>query len=165
MCQKAARIKWVVFVKPPFGGPEQVLKYLARYTHRVAISNHRLVALENREVVFRWRDSAHKNKKRLMRLALDEFLRRFFLHVLPKGFVRIRHFGFFAHRRRATLLPLCFALLGQTGDPATVTDSTPPDAPRPLWLCPQCGGTMAIVERFTTAEARLRSPPPKRERL
>ena len=74
--------------------------------------------------MFRWRDSAHKNKKRLMRLALDEFLRRFFLHVLPKGFVRIRHFGFFAHRRRAALLPLCFALLGQTGDSQTVTDST-----------------------------------------
>jgi Putative transposase len=80
------------------------------YTHRVAISNHRLVALEDGDVVFRWRDSAHKNKKRLMRLTLDEFLRRFFLHVLPRGFVRIRHFGFFAHRRRAALLPLCFAL-------------------------------------------------------
>ena len=86
-------------------------------------------------------------------------LRRFFLHVLPRGFVRIRHFGFFAHRRRAALLPLCFALLGQTGDSQTVTDSTPADAPRPLWLCPQCGGTMAIVERFTASEARLRAPP------
>jgi len=106
------------------------------------------VALEDGEVVFRWRDSAHKNKKRLMRLDLNEFLRRFFLHVLPTGFVRIRHFGFFAHRRRAALLPLCFALLGQTVDPPTVTDSTPKDASRPLWLCPQCGGTMAIVERF-----------------
>ena len=83
---------------------EHALRYLGCYTHRVAISNHRLVALEDGEVVFRWRDSAHKNKKRLMRLALDEFLRRFFLHVLPTGFVRIRHFGFFAHRRRAALL-------------------------------------------------------------
>src|SRR5882724_826600 len=156
---------WVVYAKRPFGGAEHALRYLGCYTHRVAISNHRLVALEDGEVVFRWRDSAHKNKKRLMRLALDEFLRRFFLHVLPKGFVRIRHFGFFAHRRRAALLPLCFALLGQTGDSQTVTDSTPTDAPRPLWLCPQCGGTMAIVERFTAAEARLRSPPPKRGRL
>lgn len=77
----------------------------------IAISNHRPVALVDGEVVFRWRDSAHKNKKRLMRLELNEFLRRFFLHVLPKGFVRIRHFGFFAYRRRAKLLPLCFALL------------------------------------------------------
>jgi hypothetical protein len=125
----------------------------------VAISNHRLVALENGEVVFRWRDSAHKNKKRLMRLDLNEFLRRFFLHVLPRGFVRIRHFGFFAHRRRAALLPLCFTLLGQTGDSRTVTDSATTDAPRQLWLCPQCGGAMAIVERFTAAEARFRAPP------
>jgi hypothetical protein len=89
-------------------------------------------------------------------------LRRFFLHVLPKGFVRIRHFGFFAHRRRAALLPMCFTLLRQTGDSQTVTDSTPKDAPRPLWLCPQCGGTMAIVERFTASEARLRAPPERK---
>ena len=158
------RSDWVVYAKRPFGGAEHALRYLGCYTHRVAISNHRLVALEDGEVVFRWRDSAHKNKKRLMRLDLNEFLRRFFLHVLPKGFVRIRHFGFFAHRRRAALLPLCFTLLGQTGDSQTVTDSTPKDAPRPLWLCPQCGGTMAIVERFTASEARLRAPPAKSER-
>jgi hypothetical protein len=132
----------------------------------VAISNHRLVALEDGEVVFRWRDSAHKNKKRLMRLALDEFLRRFFLHVLPRGFVRIRHCGFLAHRRRAALLPLCFALLGQTSDSPTLTltDSKPTDAPRPLWLCPQCGGAMAIFQRFTAAEARFRSPPIGRQK-
>jgi hypothetical protein len=77
-------------------------------------------------------------------LALDEFPRRFFVHVLPLSFVRLRHFGFFAHRRRAALLSLCFALLGQTSDPPTVSDSTPTDAPRPLWLCPECGGAMAI---------------------
>jgi hypothetical protein len=148
-----------------FGGAEHALRYLGCYTHRVAISNHRLVALEDGQVVFRWCDSAHKNKKRLMRLALDEFLRRFFLHVLPRGFVRIRHFGFFAHWRRAALLPLCCALLGQTGDPQTAADSTPADAPRPLWLCPHCGGAMAILERFTPSEARLRSPPTKSQRL
>ena len=130
----------------------------------MAISNHRLVALEDGEVVFRWRDSAHKNKKRLMRLALDEFLRRFFLHVLPEGFVRIRHFGFFAHRRRAALLPLCFALLGKTREPSAIADSTQTDEPRTLWVCPQCGGAMAICERFTAAEARFRSPPVKSER-
>jgi hypothetical protein len=159
------RSDWVVYAKRPFGGAEHALRYLGCYTHRVAISNHRLVALENGEVVFRWRDSAHKNKKRLMRLALNEFLQRFFLHVLPQGFVRIRHFGFFAHRRRAALLPLCCALLGQTADSPTVTDSTLTDAPRALWLCPQCGGAMATVERFTAAEARLRAPPAKSERL
>ena len=105
MLRGLIRCDWVVSSKRPFGGAEHALRYLGCYTHRVAISNHRLVSLEDREVVFRWRDSAHKNKKRLMRLALDEFLRRFFLHVLPRGFVRIRHCGFFAHRRRALLLP------------------------------------------------------------
>src|SRR5512142_1065441 len=99
---------WIVYSKPPFGGPEYVLHYLGRYTHRVAISNHRLLSLENRQVTFRWRDSAHNNEQRLMTLSLDEFLRRFLLHLLPKGFVRIRHFGFLASRRRATLLPVCF---------------------------------------------------------
>jgi hypothetical protein len=131
----------------------------------VAISNHRLVALQDGEVAFRWRDSAHKNKKRLMRLPLDEFLRRFFLHVLPRGFVRIRHFGLLAHRRRAALLPLCFALLGQTGDPQPAAGHAPPDAPRPLWLCPQCGAPMAIVERFTASGALLRAPPAPKKPL
>jgi hypothetical protein len=152
------RFDWVVYAKRPFGGAEHALRYLGCYTHRVAISNHRLVALDNGEVVFRWRDSAHKNKKRLMCLGLDEFLRRFFLHVLPRGFVRIRHFGFFAHRRRATLLPLCFTLLGKTSDSDAVADATSAPSP-PLWACPQCGGAMAILERFTATEARLRSPP------
>jgi len=91
---------WMVFAERPFGGAEHALRYLGCCTHRVAISNHRLMALEDGEVVFQWRDLAHKNKKRLMRLPLDEFLRRFLLHVLPGGFVRIRHFGFFVHRRR-----------------------------------------------------------------
>jgi hypothetical protein len=159
MLRELFRCDWVVYSKRPFGGAEHALRYLGCYTHRVAISNHRLVALEGGEVAFRWRDSAHKNKKRLMRLALDEFLRRFFLHVLPRGFVRIRHFGFFAHRRRGALLPLCFALLGQTANSPTVTDSTPTDVHRPQWLCPQCGGAMVTLERFTAAEARFRSPP------
>ena len=106
------RHDWVVYSKRPFGGPEHVLRYLGAYTHRVAISNSRLVALSAGNVTFRWRDSAHGNKKRLMTLAVDEFLRRFLLHLLPPGFVRIRNFGFLANRRRATLLPLCFQLLG-----------------------------------------------------
>jgi hypothetical protein len=153
------RSNWVVYAKRPFGGAEHALRYLGCYTHRVAISNHRLVALEDGEVVFRWRDSAHKNKKRLMRLALDEFLRRFFLHVLPRGFVRIRHFGFLAHRRRAKLLPVCFALLYATAEPQSVIGTPAAAVSRSLWSCPQCGGAMAIVERFTAAEARLRAPP------
>src|SRR3989449_5379052 len=97
------RKDWVVYSKPPFGGPEYVLQYLGRYTHRVAISNHRLVSLADGQVTFRWRDSAHNNEQKLMTLSLDEFLRRFLLHLLPKGFVRIRHFGFLANRRRSIL--------------------------------------------------------------
>src|SRR6202008_2200057 len=100
------RQNWVVYLKPPFGGPEYVLQYLGRYTHRVAISNHRLVSFAEGKVTFRWRDSAHNNEQKLLTLSLDEFLRRFLLHVLPKGFVRIRNFGFLANRKRATLLPL-----------------------------------------------------------
>jgi hypothetical protein len=163
MLRELFRSDWVIYAKRPFGGAEHALRYLGCYTHRVAISNHRLVALEDGEVVFRWRDSAHHNKKRLMRLALDEFLRRFFLHVLPRGFVRIRHFGFLAHRRRAKLLPLCFALLAATAESQPLTSTPEPDISRPLWTCPHCGGPMAMVERFTAAEARMRAPPPPRQ--
>ena len=116
-------------------------------------------------MTFRWRDSAHKNKKRLMRLALDEFLRRFFLHVLPRSFVRIRHFGFFAHRRRARLLPLCFALLAATAPAATLIGTPAPPVSARLWTCPLCAGAMTMVERFSAAEARLRAPPPLRQPL
>src|SRR5215471_17900306 len=105
------RHDWVVYSKRPFGGPEHVLRYLGAYTHRVAISNSRLVALSEGNVTFRWRDSAHGNKKWVMTLAVEEFLRRFLLHLLPRGFMRIRNFGFLANRRRAELLPLCFRLL------------------------------------------------------
>jgi hypothetical protein len=105
----------VVYSKRPFGGAQHALRYLGQYTHRVAISNHRLVALADGAITFRWRDSAHNNKKRLMTLTVEEFLRRFLLHVLPTGFVRIRHFGWMAHRRRRALLPLCVQLLAQSG--------------------------------------------------
>jgi len=98
----------VVYCKPPFGGSEYVLHYLGAYTHRVAISHHRLVSLHGDQVTFRWRDSTHANQQRLMTLSVEEFLRRFLLHVLPPGFVRIRHFGFLAHRRRASDTALTF---------------------------------------------------------
>ena len=147
--RKLFRQDWVVYAKPPFGGPEHVLHYLARYTHRVAISNHRLIQLANGQVTFRWKDYAHGNKKRTMTISADEFLRRFLLHVLPKGFVRIRFFGFMASRRRTALLPQCQELL--------LTSSTPlasPTAPATqptvsAWTCPICGGTMMLVERLT----------------
>src|SRR5665213_3562798 len=151
------RKDWVVYAKPPFGGPEYVLQYLGRYTHRVAISNHRLVSLADGKVTFRWRDSAHHNEQKLMTLSLDEFLRRFLLHLLPKGFVRIRNFGFLANRRRATLLPLCFHLLGSA--PQTEPEPSTAQDAYDLRLCPQCGGPMRVVERLSAAQIQLRSPP------
>jgi hypothetical protein len=153
------RHDWVVYSKPPFGGPEHVLRYLGAYTHRVAISNSRLVALSDGYVTFRWRDSAHGNRKRLMTLAVDEFLRRFLLHLLPPGFVRIRNFGFLANRNRAALLPLCLRLLGgsQKNTAASAAPST--DRTHSLWNCPGCGGTMRVVERLSAAQLLLRSPP------
>src|SRR5437762_3515150 len=152
------RKDWIVYSKPPFGGPEYVLQYLGRYTHRVAISNHRLVALADGQVTFRWRDSADHNRQKVMTISRDEFLRRLLLHLLPKGFVRIRHFGFLANRRRASLLPLCFAALHTTPPTNESEPSTAPTA-HPLWRCPKCGGPMAVVERFTASQLQLRSPP------
>jgi hypothetical protein len=150
------RKDWVVYAKRPFGGPEYVLQYLGRYTHRVAISNHRLVSFTDGKVTFRWRDSAHNNEQKLMTLPIDEFLRRFLLHLLPKGFVRIRNFGFLANRRRAVLLPLCFHSLGAAQEPRAEQDAF---GSNDLWRCPMCGGSMVVVERLTTAEIQLRSPP------
>jgi hypothetical protein len=153
------RQDWVVYCKPPFGGPEHVLRYLGAYTHRVAISNHRLLALADGHVRFRWRDSAHGNQKRVMALPVDEFLRRFLLHLLPRGFVRIRNFGFLANRRRAELLPLCFRLLQHSIKPAAPAVASAVEHPHPLWTCPLCGGTMQVVERLSTVQIMLRSPP------
>jgi Putative transposase/Transposase zinc-binding domain len=153
------RKDWVVYSKPPFGGPEYVLQYLGRYTHRVAISNHRLVSFAEGKVTFRWRDSAHNNEQKLLTLSLDEFLRRFLLHVLPKGFVRIRNFGFLANRRRATLLPLGFQLLGVVQQPQSEPEASAAHESSPLWRCPQCGGPMRVIERLTATQIQLRSPP------
>ena len=139
------RQDWVVYAKPPFGGADHVLNYLARYTHRVAISNHRLVAFENDRVSFRWRDYAHGSKQKVMTLSADEFLRRFLLHVLPKGLVRIRHFGFFANRRRETALARCRQLLGA----AACADRPAADI---QLRCPACSGVMLVVERMTCAQ-------------
>jgi hypothetical protein len=149
----------VVYLKRPFGGPEYVLHYLGRYTHRVAISNHRLVSFTDGQVTFRWRDSAHHNEQKLLPLSLDEFLCRFLLHILPKGFVRIRNFGFLANRKRVTLLPLCFHLLGSIHEArAEQRASSTEDSPD-SWRCPKCGGPMKVIERLTAAEIQLRSPP------
>ena len=153
------RQDWVVYLKRPFGGPAYVVHYLGRYTHRVAISNHRLVSFKDGQVTFRWRDSAHHNEQKLMTLSVDEFLRRFLLHILPKGFVRIRNFGFLANRRRSTLLPLCFQLLGTTPQPPAEEHSSSTEDAAELYRCPHCGGPMKVIERLTAAEILLRSPP------
>jgi len=153
------RGNWVVYLKPPFGGPEYVLQYLGRYTHRVAISNHRLVSFADGQVTFRWRDSADGNKQKLLPLSVNEFLTRFLLHILPKGFVRIRNFGFLANRRRTALLPLCFQLLGTTPQPPAEEHSSSSEEPAELYRCPHCGGPMKVLERLTAAEILLRSPP------
>jgi len=152
------RHHWVVYAKPPFGGPEHVLRYLGAYTHRVAISNSRLIALEDGHVRFRWRDSAHHNRKRIMDLPVHEFLRRFLLHLLPPGFVRIRNFGFLANRQRSQLLPLCLRLLDAVPKPPAQPVATRPS----LWICPLCGGAMEIIERVPPTQLALRSPPTTR---
>jgi Putative transposase/Transposase zinc-binding domain len=153
------RQDWVVYLKRPFGGPDYVLHYLGRYTHRVAISNHRLVSFADGQVTFRWRDSADHNKQKLLPLSLDEFLCRFLLHILPKGFVRIRNFGFLANRKRATLLPLCFQLLGSAQQPPAEPHASASEDFSDSWRCPKCGGPMKVIERFTAGEIQLRSPP------
>jgi len=153
------RKDWVVYLKRPFGGPEYVLQYLGRYTHRVAISNHRLVSFIDGQVTFRWRDSADHNKQKLRSLPVGKFLSRFLLHLLPQGFVRIRHFGFLASRRRAKLLPLCFQLLGAAQQPPDEQHTSSTEHPSNLYPCPKCGAPIKVIERLTAAEIQLRSPP------
>jgi hypothetical protein len=142
--------EWVVYAKPPAGGPGQVLQYLARYTHRVAIANRRLLALEDGRVTFRWKDYAHGNRQRLMTLDAVEFIRRFLLHILPAGFQRLRHYGLLANRGRQAKLERCRELLQQ---PVSPTPPVPPDiqvppAPdQPAAVCPACQrGRMSWVE-------------------
>jgi hypothetical protein len=138
------REDWVVYAKQPFGGPEHVLHYLARYTHRVAISNHRLLDVTEHEVTFRWKDYAHRSKSRATTLSHEEFLRRFFEHVLPTGFPRIRYFGFLANRHRSVLLPLCRTLLHAS--PTGIDAGT---SVLSVHCCPRCQAPMRIMERLT----------------
>ncbi|HYM07390.1 MAG TPA: IS91 family transposase [Terriglobales bacterium] len=147
------RQDWVVYAKPAFGGPLQVLRYLGRYTHRVAISNHRLVAFDGEHVVFRWKDYAHDNKQRKMRLNAMEFLRRFVQHVLPRGFVRIRQYGFLANRCRTVRLAQARQLLAiTTKAPEPYTET----ASNPTKRCPRCGAAMKIGPNLTGSELTTR---------
>jgi hypothetical protein len=135
---------WVVYAKPPFGGPERVLKYLSRYTHRVAIANERLLFVGDGVVRFRWKDYADGNRVKIMTLAADEFLRRFLLHVVPRGFMRIRHFGLLANRHRAAKLTRCRDLLAPSADSAHIDTPSGADSGHDASgspPCPACGGT------------------------
>jgi hypothetical protein len=168
--------EWVVYAKRPFGGPEQVLKYLARYTHRVAISNHRLVTIDNRTVSFQWKDYADGNTQKVMTLDGVEFIRRFLQHVMPSGFVHIRHFGLLANRHRDEKLSCCRALLAKrtTGyEPESLPGDTTEElqaeiaiddsaraTPTPRECCPVCGkGRMVIIEVLPRPQATLRPVP------
>jgi hypothetical protein len=157
----STQVDWVVYAKPPFGGPGQVLKYLARYTHRVAISNRRLLDLEGGRVRFRYKDYARGGKRRTMELTATEFLRRFLQHVLPTGFVRIRSYGFLANRCRREKVALCRELLG-AATPEGESEGEPPcrvDGPavgiapvRCPTLCPACGeGRLVVIAEVRPA--------------
>jgi hypothetical protein len=141
------RQDWVVYAKPAFGGPAQVLRYLGRYTHRVAISNHRLLAFDGERVTFRWKDYAHRSKQRKMTLSASEFLRRFVQHILPRGFVRIRQYGFLTNRHRRANIALGHQLLASTPKPPEDCPNSVPD--KPTWSCPQCGAAMQIGANLT----------------
>src|SRR5229473_2797462 len=146
LCQQAETIPWVVHVKPPFGGPQRVLKYLARYTHRVAISSHRLRSLENGRVSFEWKDYAHHSRTKTMTLDAVEFIRRFLLHVLPSGMVRIRQFGFLPNRVRQPKLELCRALLAVRQVPVSAGSDSSADPNLPdAHACPICKRGRLIV--------------------
>ena len=143
-------MQWVVYAKPPFGGPEHMLKYLARYTHRVAISNGRLLDLANGQVRFRWRDSKHDNRIKVMNLDAVEFIRRFLLHVLPSGFVKIRHFGLLANRNRRRALTLCRLHLNAAASETTAILSQLQQQALHR-CCPSCKcGTLHIIARLST---------------
>jgi hypothetical protein len=164
----AAHAEWVVYAKPPFGGPRQVLNYLGRYTHRVAISNNRLLKMDSERVTFAWKDYKHDAVARTMTLEADEFIRRFLLHVLPSGLQHIRHYGFLANRHRDAKLALCRRLLSAPPPPAA--ESSTQEDYRDLYLrltgkslrdCPLCGkGNMVYVEALPIGLLiNARSPP------
>ncbi|WP_284255902.1 IS91 family transposase [Acidocella aquatica] len=154
------QIEWVVYAKPPFGGPAQVLAYLSRYTHRVAISNSRITEISEQSVTFRWKDYRHHGKTKLMTLDADEFIRRFLQHTLPDGFHRIRHYGFLANGHRAAKITLCRKLLAVPSPGPIITANVVAacaPAVSPLDTCPCCGGRM-ITLAVTSGPRPLRRP-------
>ena len=171
LLRRAARRKWVVYCKRPFAGPEQVLAYLGRYTHRIAMGNERIVSTDGDEVTFAYKDRADGNRRKLMTLPAETFLRRFLLHVLPRRFVRIRHYGFLANSVRRDRMALCRRLLGVPAEPReTVSRETWKQlllrvTGRDVTRCPRCGkGHLHSVRRIepskhgTRIEERAASP-------
>lgn len=157
---KMRRVDWVVYAKKPFGGPAQVLAYLGRYTHRVAIANSRLVALDDDHVAFAWKDYRQNGAARIMKLTPDEFIRRFLLHALPDGFHRIRHFGLMANRHRLAKIDLCRFLLADQSEqfaPQAKGDAAP-RANGDAAACPECGGVMRVVAHLSRRFASSYSP-------
>lgn len=163
-------IDWVVYCKPPFAGPEQVLRYLSRYTHRVAISNRRLVAADDGGIAFRWKDyrADHSVRWKTMTLSTAEFIRRFLIHVLPKGFHRIRHYGLFANGNRRETIARARELLAvaapktPAADPPGAGGGNEGDQPSiALRPCPCCGGRMHIIETFGRGETPRHRPSPR----
>jgi hypothetical protein len=148
------KIDWVVYAKPPFAGPEAVLAYLSRYTHRVAIANSRLIAHDEATVTFKYKDyrASKRDRYKTMRLAIDEFIRRFLIHVLPKGFHRIRHYGLFASHVRAANLDKIRTLLAADIPETLVSENNQ----RATFVCPTCGAPMRVIERL---EPNSRAPP------
>jgi hypothetical protein len=159
----------VVYAKRPFAGPEAVLAYLSRYTHRVAISNSRLIALDGKGVTFEWKDYRAKgpDRQKVMTLATDEFIRRFLLHVLPHGFHRIRHYGLFANGGRAENLARARQFLAmptpnsELGDGQTADRDEPPIS---ALACSCCGGRMIVIETFEPGHPPRAPPPSKADR-
>jgi Putative transposase len=141
-------------MRPALSWPTQVLRYLGRYTHRVAISNHRLLAFDGERVTFRWKDYAHGSKQGKMTLSGADFLRRFAQHILPRGFVRIRQYGFLANRCRAANLNVARQLLTTTPTPPEACSNSAADAP--TWRCPQCGAAMQIGANLTARQLAQR---------
>ena len=155
---------WVVYAKPPFAGPESVLRYLGRYTHRIALSNRRILRVEEDQVALRYRDSADENRSKVMELSVHEFIRRFLLHVLPKGFVRIRHYGLLANRSRRPRIARCRELLAATAPPAAPAQESVGEKRLrltgvDLTLCPACGegrmGVIAELDKHDPLTARV----------
>lgn len=160
-------IDWVVYAKRPFAGPEAVIAYLSRYTHRVAIANSRLIACDERGVTFKWKDYRAKNPERYKTMALttDEFIRRFLIHVLPTGFHRIRHYGLFAsHVRAANLARIRELLAEDTTDETEELTTVDEDSSCATYVCPSCGAPMIIIDTFepqpSSRAPPIRSPSP-----